>query len=330
MSKVAILVPIYGVEKFIERCLHSLFNQTFADIEYVFVNDCTKDNSMLILKSTIEKYPHLITKIKIINHECNKGLSEARNTAIKSATSEYVMHVDSDDYIEKNAIELMYYKAIEEKSDIVVSDFTYVYKENYVKQKFEVDCSSNMAYFTQLIEKKTPSFVCNKLIKLNLYLDNNIYVPNGVNFMEDYSVLPKLVYYSNVISKVDLPLYYYLQNSASYCNSLNKESVDSAFKSLNIIREFVKQNKVYDLYRDKLNYGWIQTKYMLSYASPSNAEYIFTKFKNSNEYNFYNSFNYKDRILLWFLNYKMFYIFKLVVVLNKKLGFLKNKLTLIN
>ena len=81
--KVTVAVPIYGVEKYIERCAVSLFEQTYSNIEYIFVNDCTCDNSMGILKSILDKYPERKKQVKIIVHEQNKGLGAARNTAIK-------------------------------------------------------------------------------------------------------------------------------------------------------------------------------------------------------------------------------------------------------
>ena len=88
--KVSILVPIYGVEKYIERCVRSLFEQSFTDIEYIFVNDCTKDSSMVILNKLIKEYEEKKGSIKIINHEKNGGLAASRITALKNATGEFI------------------------------------------------------------------------------------------------------------------------------------------------------------------------------------------------------------------------------------------------
>ena len=74
MLKVSILVPVYGVEQYIEKCARSLFEQTYSDIEYVFVNDCTKDDSIGVLKRVLEKYPQRMQQVRIINHEKNMGL----------------------------------------------------------------------------------------------------------------------------------------------------------------------------------------------------------------------------------------------------------------
>ena len=120
---VSICVPIYGVEKYIERCAISLFEQTYKNIEYIFVNDCTQDNSIDVLKSIIEKYPVRKNCVRIINHERNKGLGAARNTAITNATGMFIMHVDSDDYVEKDIVERLVKKQNENNSDIVTCGY---------------------------------------------------------------------------------------------------------------------------------------------------------------------------------------------------------------
>ena len=97
-NKVSICVPVYGVEKYIERCAISIFEQTYTNLECIFVNDCTKDNSIKILYNVIERYPQRREKIRIIQHDCNRGLAAARNTALEAASGDYILHVDSDNY----------------------------------------------------------------------------------------------------------------------------------------------------------------------------------------------------------------------------------------
>ena len=103
--KVSILVPIYRVENYIERCAVSILNQSYDDLEIIFVDVCSPDNSMQVLNQVIKKYPKRISQIKIIKHNENKGLAEARKTAVNAATGQYVFHLDSDDYLELFAIE---------------------------------------------------------------------------------------------------------------------------------------------------------------------------------------------------------------------------------
>ena len=96
MHKISIIVPIYNVEQYIERCARSLFEQTYDDIEYVFVDDCSPDNSLNILYEVLNDYPHRISNVKIIRHIENKGLTAARNSGLEVATGDYIAHCDSD------------------------------------------------------------------------------------------------------------------------------------------------------------------------------------------------------------------------------------------
>ena len=107
---VSILVPVYKVEKYIERCARSLFEQSYENLEYVFVDDCSPDDSVQILERIIKNYPLRAERVHIIRHEKNKCLLEARKTAIKYSNGEFLSHVDSDDWLEPNAIEMLMQK----------------------------------------------------------------------------------------------------------------------------------------------------------------------------------------------------------------------------
>lgn len=98
---VSIVVPIYGVEKFIVQCARSLFEQTYENIQYIFVNDCTKDNSVILLKEIIELYPNRKKQVLIIEKEKNEGLPLARKTGMQYVKGEYVMLLDSDDWVQR-------------------------------------------------------------------------------------------------------------------------------------------------------------------------------------------------------------------------------------
>jgi glycosyltransferase involved in cell wall biosynthesis len=154
IPKISIIIPVFRVEKYIERCVRSLFEQTLDDIEYIFINDCTPDNSMMILSNLIEQYPYRKSQVKIIHHTINKGVSAARNAGLKTATGEYIIHCDSDDWVEKDMYESLYDKAIAEDADMVGCDFYCEYKKKsiYCKQYFNQEieqCFRQMLYGTE-------------------------------------------------------------------------------------------------------------------------------------------------------------------------------------
>ena len=122
MAKVSIIVPVYNVEKYIEKCLKSLVNQTLKDIEIIIVNDGTKDNSQRIVDKYTKKYDFVKSYIKE-----NGGLSSARNYGLKYANGEYIAFVDSDDYVDKDMYEIMYNKAKSNDFDVVVCNLKYIY-----------------------------------------------------------------------------------------------------------------------------------------------------------------------------------------------------------
>ena len=120
MIKVSVCIPVYGVEKYIERCARSLFEQTIMDgIEFIFVNDCTKDKSIEILEQVVEKYPQRKNHVKIINRQRNGGLVAARNTALEHAAGDYIIHCDSDDWVDRDLYEKMYEQAVVSGADLV-------------------------------------------------------------------------------------------------------------------------------------------------------------------------------------------------------------------
>ena len=119
MIRVGILVPIYNVGKYIERCARSLFEQTYSNIEYVFVNDCSTDNSIAILENILREYPNRTPHVKIVHHKSNRGSAASRNSGLDNSKADFLMFVDADDWLEKNATELLLQKQQETDADIV-------------------------------------------------------------------------------------------------------------------------------------------------------------------------------------------------------------------
>lgn len=148
MAKVSVIVPVYNVEKYLDRCLTTLLNQTLDDIEFIVVNDGSTDSSEEIIK----KYQAKCDKIKYHKKE-NGGLSDARNFGMKYATGDYIAFLDSDDFVDKTIYEKMYNKAIEESADYVECDFYWAYPKleekngtiisNYLNEKNNINITPN-------------------------------------------------------------------------------------------------------------------------------------------------------------------------------------------
>lgn len=235
---ISVLVPIYKVENFIERCARSLFEQTYKSIEFIFVNDCTPDHSIDILKTTINAYPDIKDRVQILNHEQNKGLAAARNTAVAAASGDFVWHVDSDDYVDVTAVEKLIMKQQYEDSDIVFMD---IFREgrNY-KYKITRDNFANPKDWTlAFLSRKSFVSVWGGIIRKSLYEDNSIEEFPGINMGEDYQTLPRLTYYAKKITVLHEPLYHYVMlNDSSFSNSFSKTKSEQYWQSANVLLNF--------------------------------------------------------------------------------------------
>lgn len=218
--KVSVLVPVYGVEKFIERCARSLFEQTMPDgVEYIFVNDCTKDQSIEILEKTLEDYPHRKPFVRIIHHDRNMGLTSARNTSIDHATGNYICIVDSDDYVETNMLEVLYNKAIETDADIVTSKF-YVEYSNRQELFVAPQEATKEDFLINMLESVTHSYWFRRIYKRELLEKHHIRLGAGIDGKFEDLTTFKVAYYASKIAFVEEALYHYVRyNAGSYMQS---------------------------------------------------------------------------------------------------------------
>ena len=241
MPKVSVIVPIYGVENYIRRCAESLFNQTLEDIEFIFVNDCTKDKSIDILNECIIKYPKLKNKIKIIHHKENRGLPQARKTGYINSTGEYIAYCDGDDWTEKGMYQQMYEKAVSEKADLVICGY------------YTSDGKSNKIYDISETNGLLMGPVWNKLIKRQLF-ETDIEFPIA-NKAEDGAIMMQLSYYSKKRAYIHNPFYYYYSNPTSICRLLDEDSCISKMKqeceNVEFRLDFLKRKgEIYKYYKD--------------------------------------------------------------------------------
>lgn len=222
--KVSIIIPIFNVALYLEKCVRSLMEQTFHDIEYIFVNDCTLDNSLYILQKVLCEYPN--KNVKIIHNEKNKGLAESRDEGLKIATGDYILNCDSDDWVDSDMIEIMYKKALETNADIVCCNVCNEYGTHSTEQRY--------AYLEETQENGLLALRCydlytaiwNKLIRRDLYIKHNIWHYPGINMGEDSAVTIRLRYFSKKTVVVPIALYHYNRmNTSSMCVAPPKTSV---------------------------------------------------------------------------------------------------------
>lgn len=206
-NKVSVIIPIYKVEKFIERCVRSLMEQTLKEVEYIFVDDATPDKSIEVLQTCLTQYPE--RKATILKHPQNQGLPAARNTGLALATGEYIFHCDSDDYVEPTMLEELYNAAQKTNADIVWCDWflTFAENERYMKQpSFETP----MAALKAMLSGGMKYNVWNKLVRRSLYTDNDIQFPAGYGMGEDMTMM-MLFAHAQKVAYVPQAFYHYVK-----------------------------------------------------------------------------------------------------------------------
>lgn len=249
MPEVSVIVPVYNVEKYLEKCLNSLVNQTLENIEIIIVNDGTKDNSEEIIKKFIEKYPQKIVYLK----KENGGLSDARNYGIPYAKGEYIAFLDSDDYVEKDMYKEMYELAKKENSDMVECDFLWEYSN-----KTREDIGQVYNGKKEMIEK-VRVVAWNKLIRRSIFEKTQIQFPKGLRY-EDVEFTYKLIPHLNKVSFLKKTYIHYIQRENSISN-LQNERTKEIFTVLDNVIAYYKENNFYDEYKDELEY--VYTRYLL-------------------------------------------------------------------
>ncbi len=262
--KVSVLVPIYKVSDFIEKCAESLFNQTFEDLEYIFVNDATPDNSIEILLRTLEKFPKRKDQVQILHHEVNRGLAAARNTALDASRGKYIAIVDSDDYIESDMIEKLYNKATEENADLVVMDYIIENVEGPIVISESVSEVSSQTFHDFIVNDTFTTVLWNKLILRSLYANPLCRVPDGLNFMEDKHVVSRLFFYATKIVKLEGVFYHYInKNAKSMTKSRHKMHFENVIRFWNLFDNFLMDQNLFEKYRVYVNKNKVKSKVSL-------------------------------------------------------------------
>ena len=242
--KVSVLVPIYGVEKYIGQCAKTLFAQTYNDLEYVFVDDCTPDNSIEVLEQVLVQYPQRKNQVHIIRHEHNRGLGAARKTAFEAATGDFVVNVDSDDYLALDGLEKLVKNQQQTGADIVSSAYCSHYEDGQIVRRSEPNISRAASLKLMLIQNTLLPHIWARLIRRTLYIEHGISSLEGINMAEDMALTPRLIHAARSISYIDDVTYYYRDDSSAstFANHLSTKHVESYLKANQVLWQYFRKN----------------------------------------------------------------------------------------
>lgn len=248
MMKLSIIIPVYNSFKYLDKCINSLINQTISELEFIFVNDGTPDNSVKIIK----KYQKNDDRIKLLEKE-NGGQASARNLGLSVATGEYIAFLDADDYVSLDMYEIMYNRAKKDNLDIVVCNYYLSYSDRAVEMKNDITSLSEKEITRDEYLLLSPS-PCNKIFKRKYLEREKFKFPEGIIY-EDLASIPLLGLGDPKVVYLNKCLYYYVQSDVS---TMRNKEYNSKYENI-----FKAIKYLYDHMVDKGNN--MELEYLLVY-----------------------------------------------------------------
>ena len=281
----SVIVPVYNVEKFLAKCLDSILNQDFDDYEIIAVNDGSTDSSLEILN----EYSKKTDKIKVINQD-NKGLGGARNTGIDVASGDYLVFIDSDDYVDNQMLSQLNSVLSTNSFDILAFEcFQVDINNNIIDFKVDSDDGSLSKISSKLFCTFEPT-AWSKIYKRDLFISSNIRFPERL-WYEDLATVYRLIPFADKIGYLKKPLYYYVQQPGSITHSANTIRMMEIITAFNMIQSYFKENGFFEEYYAELE--WLCVKHVLYYS----AHRFLTKgfyYNQMNDLYKFVYFNYPD------------------------------------
>lgn len=316
--KLSVIVPIYNVEKYLDKCLDSLVNQTMDEIEIICVNDGSMDQSQMIVEKYQKQFPGKIIGLM----KKNGGLADARNYGLAHANGEYVAFIDSDDWVEREMFKTMYQQVIQKQADIVVCDMQYVYESGETKFVTGGDFDETNVSENPLVITMNNS-ACNKLFKRCLFDD--VKFPKGL-WYEDLGCVPIVLAKAFKIVKVNQVFYNYFQREGSIMHTPSEKIFD-IYRALDLVKNYITANHIPCL--DEVNYMYVEhgakltTQRIREYQNgrevflKQNITTLSSKYPKWIKNKYISTYSQKEKILLKLLYFKQF---KLVLWLYDRKG----------
>lgn len=323
MPKISVIVPIYNVERYIKRCAKSLFEQTLDDIEYVFIDDCSPDRSVDILQEVIKLFPNRRDNVRVERMPVNSRQAAVRKYGMQLATGDYIIHCDSDDWVDRDLYEKMYLEAINSDADVVFCPHVDEYNNCSIISQLPSLPKSGKELVANWYCTNIGMHTWNKLVKRIVLIDNNIFPFDGINVWEDNGLMLRAFYYISRISYISESAYHYNQTNINAISAnLGRREINQMIECAKFLDNFFSNKNDGYRYRKTINSVKYLAKLNLVTTRFDLLDEFHHLFPESNEavnYISLNAFSTKGRIRFLFVKYHLAWLF---VILFKFVNFL--------
>ena len=238
-TAVSVIIPVFKVAAFIERCTRSLMEQTLQDVQFIFVDDASPDNSMEIVRRVIREYDR---DVKILVHPRNKKLPAARNTGLSEAEGDFIYHCDSDDYLDPTMLEKMYQAAVRENADFVYCDYFLTFSGGERRMNQPSYRTGEQIVKEGFLSGAIKFNVWNKLVRKSLYTEYDITFPEADPMGEDMTMI-LLASHAGKVVHVSTPLYHYIKdNPSAYSNNISTERLEQIRHNVSRVTDYLSGN----------------------------------------------------------------------------------------
>lgn len=308
--KVSVVIAAYNIEKYIERCINSILNQSLNDIEIIIVNDGSTDGTLKLVK----EFSKNDSRVIVIDKE-NSGTIEARKVGFYRAKGKYILFVDGDDWIEKGTLEKLYFKAENEECDIIMFNAFWSYDDKKEAKSMISKENKDDLLKGILLTKVVPS-MWGKFIRRKFIIENNIEFPNNMTYAEDLATVSAWFMNNPKVSFLEENLYNYYQREGSI-TKVETDKILEVDKARQFIKEQLEKKQMYKKYKDEFNYMEYKQIYIYRFLGNNifhlNRKEVYRDFKSKDidirknryikdEFSNYSK-SFKLRVKAYYINY---------------------------
>lgn len=335
MPAVSVVVAVYNIERYVEKCIQSIICQTWKDMEILLIDDGSTDQSGNIC----DRYAESDARIRVI-HKKNGGIADVRNVGLKEASGEYLLYVDGDDYIEAECVEKAMLCARKHDAEVVVFDYYEIEEETGRKEKWSMQIPRDQKFTVKEHPVLLIATLCpwNKLCRKSLWNRAGLQYPVG-RVYEDLTITPQLLLNAeSIVYLRSEPLYDYILHEGSIMRSWNfQRSLDNRKAALEDLLIYFKEKGVFDTFKKELEYlmfeqvYFVPTKEVIYYDAQSEfrnrfRQCVFGVFPDADKNPYIRQrLSRKDKILLFFMERRQDRVIHLLSDMRKKVDLLRNR-----